>query len=215
VTRSAAAYDALVVVEGLMPDFGSLLEGEVHTVAYLAFLLSLSDGQDSELWGYPFAATSAASPISAELNDAIGALVRVGILIKDASKLSAAPNAAGVLQSWAALPGNPRRLPYLEAALGAVRSLSLPMAIRAVHREPQLSRAGALGVENALPDPSGLLDLLKDLDEVDDVLLEQGFSDEVDRHQALLLNRAHLWLSYLASDPGGDDQDAEVLSSPA
>lgn len=60
-TRSAAAYDALVVVEGLMPDFGSLLEGEVHTVAYLAFLLSLSDGQDPELWGYPFAATSAAS----------------------------------------------------------------------------------------------------------------------------------------------------------
>ena len=139
-SRATAAYDALTIVEGLMPDFGSLLEVEVHTVSYLAFLLGLSDNQQPEFWGYPFAATDAASPISADLDDAILSLLGAGLLLKEASKLSASSSAASVLKSWTSLPGNVRRRPYLDAAIGAVRSLSLPIAIRAVHREPQLSR---------------------------------------------------------------------------
>jgi hypothetical protein len=214
-SRAAAAYDALTIVEGLMPDFGSLLEVEVHTVSYLAFLLGLSDNQQPEFWGYPFAATDAASPISADLDDAILSLLGAGLLLKEASKLSASSSAASVLKSWTSLPGNVRRRPYLDAAIGAARSLSLPIAIRAVHREPQLSRAGALGVHNrALPDDLGLPELLADLREVDSVLLEQGLSSTADRHQALLLSRAHLWLSYLASEPEAGELTVEVGPSP-
>jgi hypothetical protein len=214
VTRAVAAYDALTVVENLVPDFGSILEGEVHTVSYLGFLLSLSEGQEPEFWSYSFAATTAASPIAADLDDALGDLVAAGLLVKEASKLVSASNSASILRSWSSLPGNRRRRPYLDAAVGAVRSLSLPLAIRAVHREPQLSSASALGIQRSLPDDLSLPELFDDLSEVDSVLLEQGVSGEANHRQALLLSRAHVWLSYLATEPEADEQNAEVQPSP-
>jgi hypothetical protein len=211
VSSPAAAYDALCIVEGLKPDFGSLHEVEVQTVAYLASLLSLSEGQQSEQWGYSFAATAIASPISVELTAAIAQLTASGLIFKDASKVTAASDASVILRSWASLPGNSRRQPFLDAAISATRAISLPLAIRAVHREPQLASAGLLGLQRNLPDELALPELLEDLGEVDSVLVEHGLHSEAGKRRALLLNRAHLWLSYLATEaePGVVQRGAE------
>ena len=211
----AAAYDALAIVEGLSPDFDTVLDSEVHTLTYLAFLLSLSDGAEPERWGYGFVATKSASPFSAAVNAAIIELATAGLLLKRANRLSPAASAPALLRSWRALPGNRERCVFLEVALAAARAISLPLTVRAVQREPQLSRATELDALRALPDELGLLDLLSDFRQVDGVLFEQGLSAEPERHQALLLSRAHLWLSYLAGEPDPARTEAEGTPSLA
>jgi hypothetical protein len=214
VNAPAAAYDALFIIEGLSTEFDLALEGEVHTLAYLAFLLSLSAGRDPEQWGYSFVADPTATPFSADLDDAIQSLARLGLLGAEGSRLTAARSAAPALRAWNSLPGHSRRRPFLRAALAAATSLSLPTLVRSVHREPQLARAEALGTSRALPEKLGLLDLLADLEQVDEVLAEQGLKPTAKSREAQLSSRARLWLSYLASETP-DSSSAEASPSPA
>jgi hypothetical protein len=214
VSTPAAAYDALFIIEGLSTEFDLALEGEVHTLAYLAFLLSLSAGRDPEQWGYTFVADPTATPFSADLDDAIQGLARLGLLGAEGPRLIAARSAASVLRAWNSLPGHSRRRPFLQAALAAATSLSLPTLVRSVHREPQLARAEKLGTSRALPEKLGLQDLLADLEQVDEVLLEQGVKPSAESREAQLSSRARLWLSYLATeDP--DSSSAEAPRSRA
>lgn len=211
----AAAYDALFIIEGLSTEFDLALEGEVHTLAYLAFLLSLSAGRVPEQWGYTFVADPNATPFSAELDDAIQNLTRLGLLDAKGSRLTAARSATATLRDWKSLPGHSFRRPFLRAALSAATSLSLPTLVRSVHREPQLARAEALGTSRALPEELGLHDLLADLEQVDEVLAEQGLKPTAESREAQLSSRARLWLSYLASE-APDSPNAEASSpSPA
>ena len=205
----AAAYDALTVVEGLSSDGGRALDGEVQAICYLAFLLSLSAGEDPDFWGYGFIASDKAAPFSGALEDALSELSLTGLLAASAGRYSSARSAQVRIKAWSALSACRRRRPYLLAAIGAASAVSLPTLVRALSLEPQLARAELLRALRPLPDELGLPELLEDLAEVDAVLADQGFSKLDRRRPAYLLTRAQLWLSYLSQ------LDSEASQSPA
>jgi hypothetical protein len=205
----AAAYDALTIVEGLSNDGGRALDGEVQAICYLAFLLSLSAGEDPDFWGYGFVASDNAAPFSGALEEALSQLSLTGMLAASGGRYSSASSARVRIRAWKSLSANRRRDPYLLAAIGAARAVSLPTLVRALSLEPQLARAEALRALRPLPDEIGLPELLEDLAEVDAVLSEQGLLKSDPRRPAYLLTRAQLWLSYLSQ------LDSEVSQSSA
>lgn len=198
-SNPGAAYDALFIVEGFSSEFDFVLEGEVHTLAYLALLLSISAGREAEAWGYRFVSTASAAPFSESLHEAISTLAGRGVVGVRGPRLTASRSAAAVLEGWRTLPGNRSRAEYLRASIAAASALSLPTAVRSVHREPQLRRAEQLGVLRALPEEHGIDEVLSQLEEVDSALGEVGLSKGEGR-DARLVARARLWLSYLASE---------------
>lgn len=205
----AAAYDALTVVEGLSSDGSRVLDGEVQAMCYLAFLLSLSAGEDPDFWGYTFVASDNAAPFSGALEEALSELSLTGLLAASGGRYTSARSAQVRIEAWNTLSANSRRSPYLQAAIGAARAVSLPTLVRALSLEPQLARAEALRALRPLPDELGLPELLEDLAEVDAVLADQGLSKRDRRGPGYLLTRAQLWLSYLSQ------LDSEVSRSPA
>lgn len=199
-TVPAAAFDALEIIEGLRRDVDLVLEGEVQTLSYLGFLLSLSAGEEADAWGYEFAATTASAPFSQALGEAMQDLKVAGLLVASSGRLSAGVNATSILKQWEKMPGNRRRSPFLMAAVATARSLSLPVAVRAVHREPQLARAAELAASRALPDEIGLPEMLLELREVDQALAGHGLVESKGRAFGQLFARARVWLSYLVAE---------------
>jgi hypothetical protein len=197
--QADAAFDALSIVGGLGGPTEGILEGEVHMVDYLGFLLSVYDGQPSEQWGFAFTTTPTAAPFAAALDSAIAALRRVGLIASRASLLYATGLTRVELDRWRALPRNQRRGPYLRAAVVATKQLTLPTLARGINQEPQLRHASQTHSMRMLPDTLALGELREQFQTINNVLGEPTVpagSPDLDKD---LMVRAVLWLHYLES----------------
>ena len=192
-----AAFDALTIVDRLTLPPEGVLEGEVHMVAYLAFLLSIYAGDDPNDWGYPFVSTRSASPFSDAIDGALDALRRVGLVIDRGLSLVSSPRAAAELVLWRPLPRNARREPLLRAAADSAAQLSLPTTVHGLSTEPQLLHARQLGGLRKLPDDLTLPRLREHFASVDNVIGGRLVSRDAPELDEDLLVRAVLWLEYL------------------
>lgn len=192
-----ASFDVLAIVSRLGAMRDGVLEGEVHMIAYLAYLLSLYAGDGADDWGYGFVTTESAAPFSEEVDQAIMALSGVGLITPAGPILRGGKLSSDELQRWASFPRNAARLPIVTAAAEATAQLALPTMVRGLSQEPQLRHAAEAGGLRALPDPAGLLDLKEHFATVDRVfdggLVDRG-SPDLDEE---LIVRAVLWLDYL------------------
>lgn len=206
--QADAAFDALTIVARLGSPTDGILEGEVHIVDYLAFLLSVYDRREPEEWGFIFTTTPSAAPFATALDSAITTLRRVGLISSRASLLYATARTHSELEPWGTLPRNARREPYLRAALAATEQLTLPTLARGINQEPQLRHASETRSMRTLPDELGLGELREHFQSIDNVLgavtLEAG-SPDLDED---LMVRAVLWLNYLEQRVTGEGEAA-------
>ena len=206
--QADAAFDALSIVSGLGGPTDGILEGEVHMVDYLAFLLSVYDGQAPEQWGFVFTTTPTAAPFATALDLAIASLRRVGLIASRASLLHATARTRGELGRWRALARNQRREPYLRAAVVATEQLTLPTLARGINQEPQLRHAAQTQSMRTLPDTLALGELREQFRTINNVLGEPTIpagSPDLDED---LMVRAVLWLHYLERTAINDGEAA-------
>jgi hypothetical protein len=194
--QADAAFDVLTIVARLGTTRDGVLEGEIHMVAYLAFLLSLYTGETPEAWGYGFATTPTAAPFSDAIDVALIQLRRVGLVVDHGPTLRETPRTQPELTRWAVLSRNVSREPFVRAAVEATAQVSLPAMARGLNQEPQLRHAAQVGGMRALPDYLALKELQQHFESIDRVMgsspapMTSGLHDE-------LMVRAALWLDYL------------------
>jgi hypothetical protein len=208
VTISAfAQFDALYVTRGLAPVYDEVTEGEIHTLCYLAALLSVYAQRPAAWWRYDFHRVAPAAPFSEAVSEAIGFDVRVGLLRQHRGALSVTRRGARELELWEAVSLNQQRAPFLDAAVAAAIHLSLPIVTRAVQREPQVKRAVELSSERRLLTPLGLEALHEQLNAVAEVLKADDREFKPNAEPSILVV-AVVWLDYLRhserTDDGGD-----------
>lgn len=174
---------------------------EIHTLAYLACILSVFCGQAADSWGYRFTVTGSGAPYAESIDKAISRLTASGIVesVGDGYRLSTLGKS--IRQSTATHRDPSLRLAYLDAAANTTLALPLPMAIAAVKKEPQLRTAVGLAQRRRLLDTAGL------------AILEPHFNGlrllSVEQHgeaagDVSLFATAVLWLRYLhAEKPQG------------
>jgi hypothetical protein len=196
--RADAAFDTLTVVARLGASDDGVLEGEVHMVVYLAFLLSLYISSAPDSWGYGFATTPTAAPFSDAIDLALDELRRAGLVVDRGPMLHSSPRTGPELARWRALTRNARREPFVRAAAEAAAQVSLPTLARGLNQEPQLRHASQVGGMRALPDHLALPELRQHFASIDEVIgggagvATAGLDEE-------LMVRAALWLDYLSA----------------
>jgi len=207
-----ANFDALYVTRRVSRVYGELAEGEIHTLVYLAALLSIYSGRPPSWWGYEFHRVTPAAPFSEAVSEAIGFDVQVGLLKQRHHALSISRLGDRELELWEALPLNARRAPVLAASASAAIHLSLPVVGRSVQQEPQIKRATELSSERRLLTPLGLDALREQFEAVAEVLASQD-ENFTATAEASLLVVAVVWLEYLrtefhAGDLGGSAEES-------
>lgn len=206
--QADAAFDGLVIVEhlGVPPD--GVMEGEIHLVAYLAFLLSVYDGREPHDWGYEFATTRQAAPFSDALDLALASLRRVGLVADRGPTLFRTSRTGLEAGRWATLPRNADRRPLLLAAIEATTQVTLPAMAVGLNQEPQLRHAAAAGGFRILPDPLGLDEVRNHFQSLDDVLGPRDATDGPEIDEQLVV-RAALWLDYLNAQARAESSSRE------
>ena len=169
---------------------------EIHTLAYLACILSVFCGQTADSWGYRFAVTGSGAPYAESIDKAIVGLAASGMMesVAGACRLSALGES---MRSSTATHRDPSlRLPYLDAAANTTLALALPVATAAVMREPQLRTAVELAQRRGLLDTAGLAVLEPHFDGLRSLSVEQhGEAGDIS-----LFATAVLWLRYLRAE---------------
>jgi hypothetical protein len=194
--QADAAFDALVIVSRLGATKDGILEGELHMVAYLAFLLSLHAREPPEAWGYAFATTPTAAPFSDAIDLALVQLRWAGLVTDRGPALQSARRSTPELARWRVLPRNARREPIVRAAAEAAAQVSLPIMARGLNQEPQLRHAALVGGMRVLPDRVALLELHEHFKSIDGVMGDTPAITTPDLDDELMV-RAALWLDYL------------------
>lgn len=174
--------------------YGGATLPELHSILYLACLLSVYDGESAAKWGYEFVSSGASSPFSQDVLAAVNALLASGKLRGDLDdRLLVTPTGETLLEYLSESPRFSARLEYLGAAVNAANALPLPAVRAAIASEPQLARAVALKVPDRLLDEVGLSALHDDF-----AVLEGQLGRDVD-----LAMPAIVWLSFLLEDSDG------------
>lgn len=169
---------------------------ELHTLAYLACMLSVFDGWSTEEWGYRFAATPFGTPYATTIASAVDNLMAAGMIYSDDGCYRVSEIGKQRRVTTATHHDPSVRLPYLDASANTTLALALPVAIGAVLKEPQLRASVSLTRRRRLLDETGL------------ALLEPHFTalrmlsseTEDPRGKASLFALAVLWLRYLQVD---------------
>lgn len=165
---------------------------EINTMLYLAELLSIYDGHNSQDWGYGFARNKYGAPISIELMKEVDSLYSKGYLCKDRLGYYRLSTAASVepifLLSKSTLLG--WRAKYIEAVFDSLLTKSFPRVVRAVQNEPGISLLESIDRTSTLLESSLVNALYEDFG----VLHEVIGNPEID-----LVVPASLWIDYLSA----------------
>lgn len=194
--QANAAFDVLTIVARLGAPKDGVLEGEIHMVAYLAFLLSLYAGETPEAWGYGFSTTPTAAPFSDAIHAALIQLRRVGLVADHGPALRSTQRTQPELTRWGVLSRNLGREPFVRAAVEATAQVSLPTMARGLNQEPQLRHAAQVGGTRTLPDYLALIELQQHFESIDRVMGDSPSSTTPGLNDELMV-RAALWLDYL------------------
>jgi len=165
---------------------------EINTMLYLAELLSIYDGCNSQDWGYGFARNKYGAPVSIELMKEIDFLCSKGYLLKDClgyyRLLDTADIDSILLLSKTKLLG--WKAKYIEAVFDSLLTKSFPKVVHAVKNEPGISLLESINRTSTLLE-SSLVDVLFD----DFRILQEIIGDP----QIDLVVPASLWIDYLVA----------------
>lgn len=190
---SSAVFDVLFLVQATW-DSGGLTPSELHTLDYLACLISVYDGRAPLDWEHGYSVTDLGSPHSAVVQEAGDRCVRAGWIDRGQRVLTITELGQSELKFQKLLPPTEWRLRYLGAAVSASVTMTLPSIVDALNHEPGLRRAMRFLRRQRL------------LDEASVDLLEAQFDDlraaiGVDFARPTLVVPTAVWLSFLASKP--------------
>lgn len=164
---------------------------EINTMLYLAELLSIYDGCNTQKWGYGFARNKYGAPVSAELMKEADFLFIKGYLSRDNSgyyKISDTASLDSILLlsksnvlGW--------KVKYIEAVFDSLLTKSFPKVVNAVQREPSISFLESINRTSTLLE-SNLVNVLYE---------DFGVLKEIigDSHIDLVVP-ASLWIDYLS-----------------
>jgi hypothetical protein len=195
--RAAAVFDSLFIAQQIEEYAESPTMGEIHLFAYVACLLSMLRGSPSADWGYEFAATSDAAPVSTEITEAIGALVAAGWLERTERVMRITLRGRDEVALLRQLTQNHGRIECLGGSCATALALPLPVVRDAISIEPQVQTALSLDANRPL-----LTEATTPVLHDHFVALARATSDSED-----LMVPAVLWLSYLATRPGDQETD--------
>lgn len=196
--QALAGYDALQLAAQQTASADGMTAGEMHTLAYLACLLSVYDGHHVRWWGYRFTATRAGAPFAYALDQALTAATDAGLLTRGDRTWSISARGRVELEQLDPLVLNQRRLGYLEAAGGTALAMPLPSVASALSAEPGLRRALRFVRTRELLDEAGV-SLLED----QFAALNEALKDDAAARD--LLVPAVVWLTYLARMRADDE----------
>ena len=169
---------------------------EIHTLAYLACILSVFCGQTADSWGYGFCVTGSGAPYAERIDKAISGLTASGMMESVAGAYRLSPLGESIRSSTASHRDPLLRLPFLDAAANTTLALALPVAIAAVMKEPQLRTAVKPVQRRRLLDTAGLAVLEPHFDGLRSLSVKQhGEAGAVS-----LFATAVLWLQYLRAE---------------
>jgi len=194
-----ALLDAMTIVSYLTSTEDGATRTEVHSLSYLACLVSVYDGKDASWWRYDFTSTEVGAPYAVALDDALDRAVITGAAHEtdDLLRLSERGESQyDLLRNQRSLQA---RLRYLETACRATLVMPLPTLTEAVMREPQLRGAVNMRKTRRLLDSTGLDVLGPHFDG-----LRQVMSEVVGDESHDLLVPLTLWLAYLSSESAGE-----------
>jgi len=136
---SRAAFDVLFITRSMTQRWNGVSEAEIHLLGYLSCLLSVLEGSPGSLWGYSFAATASATPFSLELNATIDQLLGAGLLEDVSGLFGETQRGRRELAIWTSLGRmSGTRSRYLDAACASTSSLTPPLVLEALRKDPQL-----------------------------------------------------------------------------
>jgi hypothetical protein len=188
----AAVVDTAFTGIQLERSLGGLKSAEIHSVTYLACLLSIYDGHLPDEWEYSYTSTKAGAPFSTSIDEAVGRMLATRTLTTDGQLLTPSEKGHQIFEQLKMLPSLHGRERFLEAACGVTLMMPLPTVTEAVLHEPQLQAAVALGQLRPLLDETGLAVIRPHIEGLRLVLQEE------ETPRADLLVPAALWLSYLS-----------------
>lgn len=194
---SAAVFDVLYLVQAVGESDG-LTPSELNTLDYLACLMSVYDGYAPADWEYGYSVTDLGSPHSSAVQDAVDRCVRAGWIDRGPRVLAMTEAGHRELDFQRMLPPTTWRVRYLDAAVSASVTMTLPSIVDALNYEPGLRRAMRFVRRQRL------------LDEASVDLLEAQFDDlrtaiGSDPPRPTLVVPTAVWLSFLASSPRFED----------
>lgn len=189
--QALAGFDSLQLAAQQTATAEGITIGELHTLAYLACLLSVYDDHDVRWWGYRFTATRAGAPFAYALDQALTAASEAGLLVRGDRVWSVSERGRVELEQLEPLVLNHRRLAYLKAAGGAALAMPLPSVASALSAEPGLRRALNFVRTRELLDETGV-SLLEDQFAV----VSEALEDDAAARD--LMVPAVVWLTYLA-----------------
>jgi hypothetical protein len=189
-SQSVATYDVYFISAQLAVRFDGAKRAEIHSVAYLACLLSLFDGKSPDWWGYGFTSTEAGAPYAVALDDALELLTASGSLARHGQLFAPAERGREFFERLSTLPSLASRQRYLDPACGVTLALPMPTVTEAVVNEPQLHTASSLRRSRPLLGDLGLTVLQPHFEGLRSAMGEAG--DDPD-----LLISAIVWLTYL------------------
>lgn len=165
---------------------------EINTMLYLAELLSIYDGCNTQDWGYHFARNKYGAPTSIELSEEADFLCTQGYLSIDQFEYLQISDEASLdsilslskshLLGW--------RTKYIDALYDALLTKPFPMAVRAVQNEPGISFLDSINRTSTLLE-SNLVNILYE----DFSVLQEVIGDS----QIDLVVPASLWLDCLSA----------------
>lgn len=194
---SAAVFDVLYLVQAAGHSDG-LTPSELNTLDYLACLMSVYDGRTPAGWEYGYSVTDLGSPHSSAIQDAVDRCVRAAWIDRGPRVLTMSEAGRRELEFQRMLPPTTWRVRYLDAAVSASVTMTLPSIVDALNYEPGLRRAMRFVRRQRLLDDASV-DLLEA--QFDDLRAAIGG----DAPRPTLVVPTAVWLSFLASNPRFED----------
>jgi hypothetical protein len=184
-----AVFDCLYTGNVVQRHFGDVARAEFHLFTYLGCLLSIYSGHAADDWTYTYAGTKIGAPFSAELDLAIGDILRSGMALGNDEFVKITQTGVQEVQELASMSSFSGRVVFLEAACSSVLALPVGIVRDALSYEPNLRPLTRLSTSRRLLDPTGL-----------DLLYEhfEALRNAVGNESKDLLVPATVWLSYLA-----------------
>lgn len=194
---SAAVFDVLYLVHTAGHSDG-LTSSELNALDYLACLMSVYDGRTPAGWEHGYSVTDLGSPHSSDIQDAVDRCVRAAWVDRGPRVLTMSEAGRRELEFQCILPPTNWRVRYLDAAVSASVTMTLPSIVDALNYEPGLRRAMRFVRRQRLLDDASI-DLLDA--QFDD--LRAAIGDDASR--PTLVVPTAVWLSFLASNPQFED----------
>ena len=192
--RIEAAFDCLTITSQLEGIDLQPTRGEIHLLAYLAFLLSLyaRQGEGASDWGYAFAATPGGTPFSESLQIEIDDLTSRGALMTAGTTVQLTQAGRFLQQDLANLSLVRQRFVCIDSASATLCALPVGMVRAAFAQDPEVTLVTEHQHSRILASESAMARLYSEFDAVAEVLATARGS---------LFAASILWLTYLAERP--------------